>query len=455
MINTTREFLNKNTDIMFTYADKGNSTVCIKKSDYKAKMLDLLHDRDTYIELDSNPLEKLQNDTADILHDLNNNDFLNYKYHYNDLTQTDTMLAKAYGLVKIHKPNAPLRPVISLTNTPTYKLAKFLYQDLKKAIPLPKSHINNSFEFVNKIEGTCIHDDDVLLSLDVVSLFTNITCEQVIRSLERRAHIIRRKCKIPFNDIIEHTKFLFANTVFSFNGQFFKQIKGTPMGSPISNLFANIVMEDLETECLTLLKNNHNCIPKKYFRYVDDTFLIVDKNSINLIVNVFNSYDMNLKFTHEIENDKKISFLDVMVINDNNKIITDWYQKSVYSGRIIHFLSSHPTYQKKNIIYNLVDRAFLLSDKIFHSKNREIIIDILIRNKYPLDFINQQINKRFNKIIYIKKDVHINDNSNSQSNKILCIPNISNLLKLNNFFKPYNICIILFQFQTLQNVIKR
>ena len=70
---------------------------------------------------------------------------------------------------------------------------------------------------------------------------------------------------------------------------------------------------------------------------------------------------MNLKFTHEIENDKKISFLDVMVINDNNKIITDWYQKSVYSGRIIHFLSSHPTYQNKNIIYNLVDRAFLLS----------------------------------------------------------------------------------------------
>ena len=103
-----------------------------------------------------------------------------------------------------------------------------------------------------------------------------------------------------------------------------------------------------------------------------------------------------------------------MVINHNNKIITDWYQKSVYSGRIIHVLSSYPTYQKKNIIYNLVDRAFLLSGEIFHSKNHEIIIDILIRNEYPLDFINQQINKRFNKIFYIKKDVHINDNTKSQ-----------------------------------------
>ena len=99
----------------------------------------------------------------------------------------------------------------------------------------------------------------------------------------------------------------------------------------------------------------------------------------------------------------------------NYIIITDWYQKSVNSGRIIHFLSSHPTY-KKNIIYNLDDRAFLLSDKIFHSKNREIITDILIRNKNSLDFINQ---KRFNKILYIKMDVHSNDNSNSQFNKIL------------------------------------
>ena len=41
-------------------------------------MLDLLYDKNTYVELDSNPLEKLQNNTADISHELNNNDFLNY-----------------------------------------------------------------------------------------------------------------------------------------------------------------------------------------------------------------------------------------------------------------------------------------------------------------------------------------------------------------------------------------
>ena len=49
------------------------------------------------------------------------------------------------------------------------------------------------------------------------------------------------------------------------------------MGSPISNLFADIVIEDLETEFLLELKNIYNCILKKYYRYVDENILIVNK----------------------------------------------------------------------------------------------------------------------------------------------------------------------------------
>ena len=212
----------------------------------------------------------------------------------------------------------------------------------------------------------------MFISLDVSSLFTNITCEQVIKSLEKRARIIRQKCKIPLDLIIEYTRFLFDNTVFTFNSKFYKQIKGTPMGSPISPLFANIVMEDLEIECLLELKRKHKCVPKKYFRYVDDTFLIVKQRHIDLVLNIFNNYDSNLKFTHEIEKNSQINFLDVSVIRKNDSIITNWYQKSIASGGIIHFLSSHPIQQKKNIIYNLVDRAFLLSDKIYHKENRQL-----------------------------------------------------------------------------------
>ena len=43
------------------------------------------------------------------------------------------------------------------------------------------------------------------------------------------------------------------NTCFQFNKKFYTQIYGTLMGSPISGLFADIVVEDLENECLQKL----------------------------------------------------------------------------------------------------------------------------------------------------------------------------------------------------------
>ena len=82
---------------------------------------------------------------------------------------------------------------------------------------------------------------------------------------------------------------------------------------------------------------------------MDDTFLIMDKSEIDLVLITFNNYDINLKFTHEIEENNSISFLDVLV-KKNNKIVTDWYLKSVYSGRVIHFKSSH-LHIKRKILY--------------------------------------------------------------------------------------------------------
>ena len=55
------------------------------------------------------------------------------------------------------------------------------------------------------------------------------------------------------------------------------------MESPTSPLFADIVMEDCETECLRILKNEYSIIPLFYFCYVDDTLMCVKRESINNI----------------------------------------------------------------------------------------------------------------------------------------------------------------------------
>jgi hypothetical protein len=41
------------------------------------------------------------------------------------------------GLIKVHKPDSPIRPVINWKNTPAYKLAKLVSEIIKKYIPFP------------------------------------------------------------------------------------------------------------------------------------------------------------------------------------------------------------------------------------------------------------------------------------------------------------------------------
>ena len=83
------------------------------------------------------------------------------------------------------------------------------------------------------------------------------------------------------------------------------------MGSPISPLFAGMVMDDLESDCLRILKDNHKCSLLFYYRYVDDTILCVQRKHIDLIINTFDSYHQNLQFTHELQKNNSINFLDM------------------------------------------------------------------------------------------------------------------------------------------------
>ena len=100
------------------------------------------------------------------------------------------MLPKGYGLPKVHKPDIPLRIVISTIDSPCHHLASILYNKLKLCINKPEFYIDNSYALIKKLKNIEIPDDYILLSLDVTSLFTNITLEAVLNSLERRVRYI-------------------------------------------------------------------------------------------------------------------------------------------------------------------------------------------------------------------------------------------------------------------------
>ena len=274
-IKYAQKFLKENNNIMFIQADKSGSTVCINRSDYINKANILLSDKNTYsiIKCDKTILKKWQNAAKNILQDWNKKGYLERKYKDIELTQTDTDMAKFYGLPKLHKNGHPLRPVVSSINAASEHLAKYMYNILKKAIKSPTSHIKNNISLKQDIEKLKIPEDHIMISLDVSSLYTNVTKEAVLNSIDKRCFDITTKSIIPVDEIKKATKFLFDNLYFTFNETTYKQTKGLPMGSSISGFFADLVMEDLEITCLQKLSFK----PIWYKRYVDDIFACIQK----------------------------------------------------------------------------------------------------------------------------------------------------------------------------------
>ena len=97
-----------------------------------------------------------------------------------------TVCPKFYGLPKIHKPDVPLRPIVASQGSPTYNLAKYFAEILKHLVGKPEHHVVNSKEFITKIEQTKLDEDEILVSFDVVSLFTNVPIDEACNIAKER-----------------------------------------------------------------------------------------------------------------------------------------------------------------------------------------------------------------------------------------------------------------------------
>ena len=98
-------------------------------------------------------------------------------------------------------------------------------------------------------------------------------------------------------------------------------------------------------------------------------FCIVKKTEIDNTLNVLNSYDRNVQFTHESEEQGKLAYLDALIIRQGNELILDWYQKPTASGRLINYYSKHPRRIKINTAVNFIKRVHSISDERFQQKN--------------------------------------------------------------------------------------
>ena len=162
------------------------------------------------------------------------------------------------------------------------------------------------------------------------------------------------------------------------------------MGLSLAPTLADIYLTELFDTCLPLLPY----VPLFLKKYIDDVISTIPERHINETLHIFNNFSKTkrLKFTHELESERKINFLDITLIHrTDKKVITNWFSKDISSNRMLSFLSNHPLSMKQNIITSFAKRVLTLSDPIFKGTNYRRIINILRQNQYPADMIQKAI----------------------------------------------------------------
>jgi len=152
-----KNFLKNNDDILVTKADKGQVTVIMDRSAYVDQMLRTLDDETTYRPVKNNPIRRITNRLDNLVK-----------------TWSDSKIIDepTYRGLKV--------------GSSLYVIAKFLHDIIKTSIKKPASHIKDSWSFASNINGKIMEPQEMMVSLDVTSLFTNIPKDLVMKGIENR-----------------------------------------------------------------------------------------------------------------------------------------------------------------------------------------------------------------------------------------------------------------------------
>ena len=424
------------------------------KEDYERKLNNLVNDESVYIEIPYDITNKLLATLTKVTKKLIDEGELNPKVRRSLIPGT----AKAptfTGLPKIHKTDVPLRPIINNIGSPLYGLAKFIVATLKKIEKLLKFTVQNSYEFVDKLNNVIPLEDEIMVSYDVVSMYTNVDTESAIKTLEnwlRRHTDILNGTNLSMEGIVKLISLCVSNTYFTHNGKFYKQRQGLPMGSPISPLLANIWLEEIEKCFLNTLSNP----PRLWIRYLDDIFALVKKLEENLKSYLIglNKVNDKIKFTEERENNKVLNFLDVQITREDDRFDKKVFRKPSYSGNILHFNSNHPFGIKMGILKSQIIRGLRITDKEHWNEELHTIKRIFQDNGYPLWRIEKQIKVVINN--FQKNGKYIPTSKTLKTKKgFMCLTDSSLAKKLKDKAIQFGITTVMRQKKTINSTVGR
>ena len=108
-------------------------------------------------------------------------------------------------------------------------------------------------DFVGQTNKVKLMPGKCLSSYDVIALFTSVPVYLalgIFKDLLEKDSTLKERTVLSVEDILLLLEFCLKNTNFSFQGQYYEQVEGVAVGSPVSPIVAYLYMEYFEQKAL-------------------------------------------------------------------------------------------------------------------------------------------------------------------------------------------------------------
>ena len=434
------EELKKRDDLIFTKADKGGALVIMDVDDYIKEADRQLGDTNFYKRLSNDPTKMYTERINKAIETFKDEGLITNNVS-NGLQVNEPKTSKFNLNPKIHKENNPGRPVINSVDCHSAKISKYVDHHLQPEVCKLKSYTKDSTDTIKKISaiGNDIQEDDILVTMDVRSLYTNIPNEEGIQAV--RETLNASPSRLPTRVITTFLTLILTLNNFIFNGIHYLQIKGCAMGTKCAPTYANIFMGKFEETHIYPRINDKTRI---YLRYIDDLFFIWKgtENELKQFFEEINKVHPTIKFDYKYSKNT-IDFLDLTIYKDlTGKLATKVFTKPTDRQAYLHKRSAHPNHLKKSIPFSqaLRLRRICTDGNEFDEASKNLKSRLILRG-YSEEEVTTQINQAKAR----NRDELLQNNPKEPSSRIPCVltysphlPNIKaaidkhwNILKIN------------------------
>ena len=337
-------------------------------------------------------------------------------------------LGRFYLLPKIHKRlhDVPSRPVISNSSYYAENISSFVEFHLKPLAQKVQSYIKDTNDFLKKLSNLPVLPDNVILcTIDVVGLYPNIPHEEGLAAI-KEALDKREDKSISTESILQLAECVLKNNVFEHNEMFYKQLRGTAIGTKMAPPYAVVFMGKLEEDFI----KGQRLKPMVWWRYIDDIFMLWEhgEKELKAFLEALNSCHPTIKFTAEYSKEK-IIFLDVSVRKVSSHLVTDLYVKPTDTHQYLHASSCHVYHSKKSIPYSQALRFNRICSENVYFDKRCNELEVWLKSRgYSNKMVRSQILKarKFSRKELLEKERPKNNNNKVVLN-VTYHPSFSNL----------------------------